>query len=454
MNGVVGCNQGFSSRRVTKCKDRKIEKFFSQMIEEIDLMNICVMAAQEYWVIGESFIYADLDENKGRWSRLMILNPDFINIQHSVVSSEPIISLRPDENLKRIVKGNSPADIQQRKQMNPSILEFVKKGQNIPLNNFYVSHIARKISPYETRGNGIIASCFRALMLFDKMRENKFAQAESMINPLTLVKIGNGEFRPTPADLEHWREIFESAAQNKDFKIFSHDAISIEKIGSGGAIYDIGNDVTQLIKEIYIGLMVPSVIMDGSDTTYATGSIALDVLRQRYMQFRNYMAAWLKNKIFAPISQINDFYEYSEGEKVLIVPEVDWNHMSLFDMDSYISQLNGLLQGDAASKKVSVQTFYRSLGLEYEEERRKIRYEDVQDAIRQREIATLGKLSLNDLKAIGPNDEIQEVMDTPVPGESPYEGEVQGGGDGGGGLGGAGLGGMPGAPPNAPIGMG
>ncbi len=131
------------------------------------------------------------------------------------------------------------------------------------------------------------------------------------------------------------------------------------------------NDVQQLIKEIYIGLMVPSVIMDGSDTTYATGSVALDVLRQRYMQFRQMMTSWLKRKIFAPISQINDFYEYIDGEKTLIVPEVDWNHMSLFDMDSYINNMVNLSQGEGVQKRVSLQTLYRSLGLEYEEEQRK-----------------------------------------------------------------------------------
>ena len=40
------------------------------MIEEIDLMNICVQIAQEYWLLGEAFVYAELDEGKGKWSRL------------------------------------------------------------------------------------------------------------------------------------------------------------------------------------------------------------------------------------------------------------------------------------------------------------------------------------------------------------------------------------------------
>jgi hypothetical protein len=444
-----------------KCKNSKVEKFFNQMMDEIDLMNMCVQIAQEYWTLGEAFVYGELDEGKGRWSRLMILNPDYVNVQRSVIAAEPIISLRPDENLKRVVFGNKPPDIQQRKQLEPSIIEHVRRNENIPLNNFYVSHIARRISPYEIRGTGLIVSCFRALMLMDKFRECKYVQADNMVNPLTLVKIGNQDFRPTPVDLEHWRNVFEEAQFDKDFKIFTHDAIAVERVGYGQGIYDTNNDVDKLIKEIYVGLMVPSVIMDGSDTTYATGSVALDVLRQRYMQFRNYMSSWLRTRIFAPIAQINDFYERVDGEKVLIVPDVDWNHMSLFDMDSYINNLVNLSTGEGPAKRVSVQTLYRSLGLEFEDERRKIRYEDINDAIRAREIAAMSRYSLHELKSLTINDEIEEAGDEPVPGQSPY---VSGAGapPPGGGMGGMppgmgappGMGPTPGAPPPGPIGGG
>lgn len=437
-----------------KSKNPKVEKFFGQMIEEIDLMNVAVLAAQEFWILGEAFIYGELDESVGKWSRLMILNPDYVNVQRNVIAAEPIISLRPDENLRRVVHGNQPSDIQQRQQLDPSIIEHVRRNENIPLNNLCVHHMARRISPYEIRGTGLIVSCFRALMLWDKLRESKYAQADNMVNPLTLVKIGNQEFRPSPVDLEHWRNVFEEAQYDKDFKIFTHDAVQVDRVGYGQGIYDTSNDVQQLIKEIYIGLMVPSVIMDGSDTTYATGSVALDVLRQRYMQFRQMMTGWLKRKIFAPISQIQDFYEYVDGEKTLIVPEVDWNHMSLFDMDSYINNMVNLSQGEGVQKRVSLQTLYRSLGLEYEEEQRKIRYEDIQDAIRTREIAALARYPIHELKTLGPGDEVEEVADEPVPGQSPYE-PAAGGQPGDPGAPGAPPGGaMPGAPPPAPIGGG
>jgi hypothetical protein len=193
------------------------------------------------------------------------------------------------------------------------------------------------------------------------------------------------------------------------------------------------------MKEIYIGLMVPQVLMDGgADVTYANGGVALDVLRQRYMQFRNMISSWLRRKIFAPISKINDFYDYIDNEKVLIVPEVEWNHMSLFDAGDYIQNLSQLVTQEP--RKVSVQTLYKSLGLEYEDEMRKIRTETVDQVIHAKEMEALQGMSLNDLRSLSSDDEIAEREDNPLPGESPF-GAAPAGGMGGGGMGGP-LGGL------------
>lgn len=828
-----------------KCPNKKVERFFNDMIEEIDLMNICSQVAQEFWLLGESFIYAELDERAAKWSRLVIQNPDYIVVKRSVIASEPLIMMRPDENLRRIVFSNKPSDIEQKRQLNETIVEHIKRGENIPLDNFYISHLARRISPYEVRGTGLPVCCFRQIMLFDQLREcydanhtevltnlgfkkleditttttdsnakgingavinndnadfslialkpgikvacfnsnnneieyhepedlsmsyyegdmyhfkskttdimvspnhkmwaqkknrlngksgwndwekvaakdvnpnttyrfrafadwkgnkinsvkvldkdvpielylkflgylisegcltskntinfaqstnsdifadfkqtisdfasifgkevkeriiqyenfasaalfktmpangwqgniyntklneyfrdiistdeqctscfkqvpqfikelspdllkiflnalvygdgshiknknsnafkyytiskkladdvqeivlkcgyssylrhrkirsgateyivswsdasygkfphmlpnnkypakinkvdykgvvwclqvptgllitrrnghitiqgnSKFAQASNMINPLTLIKIGSADYKPTLADIEAWRNEFSNAQYDKDFKIFTHDAVSVERVGYGQGIYDISGDITQLLKEIYTGLMVPQVIMDGGgDISYANGGISLDVLRQRYMQFRNMISAWLRKKIFAPISKLNEFYDLEDGEKKLIIPEVDWNHMSLFDTTDYV---NVLVQLSGEQKKVSQQTLYRSLGLEYEEERRKIKKEDIKEAIRKKEMLSLERMALNELRALSEEDEIPEILEPILQSESPYSQGTSPGGD-------QGMGGLPplpgaspppdlGLPPPAPI---
>jgi len=416
-----------------KCSNKEVENFFNEMIEELDLMNVCCQIAQEYYLLGEAFVYTELDESKGKWSRALMQNPDYMIVKRTVVNSESLIMLRPDENLRRIVFSNKPGDVEQKKQLNQYIVDSVKRGENIPLDNFHVSFIARKISPYEIRGTGLLVSIFRDLMLYDKYKECKYVQADQMVNPMTVVKVGSTDFKPTVADLEAIREMFEAAEYDKDFKLFTHDAVTIERVGYGGQLVDVSADVTQIIKNIFIGLQVPSVLMDGgADTTYANGSVAFDLLKQRYMQFRNMMSNWLKRKIFAPISKIQNFYEYKDGKKQLIIPEVDWNHMSLFDADSYINTLKELStsSGEGQLPRVSTQTLYRSLGLDLEDESKKLRQEQVRHAIAKKEFDALQKMTLNNLRSITDEDEISEeptandqsggagsAPESPLPGE-------------------------------------
>ena len=403
-----------------KCANKEIENFFNEMIEEIDLMNICIQIAQEFWLLGEAFVYAEMDESIGKWGRLLIQNPDHMIIQPTISINDPIIMMKPDEHLKKIVSSNKASDIEQRKQLPPHIIDAVRKGQNIQLSNLNVHHLARKISPYDQRGTGLPVCVFRQLMLIDQLRESKFVQANDMINPTTVVKIGTaGEYKTNYADLEHWRDVFAQGQGDKNFKIFTHEGVDIQRIGWGSGIYDISGDITQLIKELHVGLQIPSVITEGGgDITYANGAVSLDVLRQRYTAFRNMMAIWLKRKIFAPISKINDFYEYDGGTKKLIVPEIDWNHMSLFDAGDYIQTLSQLSGGKSedGSKRVSVSTLYRSIGLEYEDEVRKIRKEAIQQAIFMKEKASLDQMDLNALRSLKDEDEIPQPKED-LPGQ-------------------------------------
>jgi hypothetical protein len=823
------------SKLSIKCPNPKIQKFFDDMIEELDLMNICVQIAQEFWLLGEAFIYAELDSNKGKWSRLMIYNPDYMIVKRTVIASEPLIMLRPDENLKRVVSSNRPADIEQRKQLNQHIVNSVKRGENIQLDNFSCTHLARKISPYEIRGTGLPVCIFRQLMLFDSLREcfsedtevltdqgfktidqithlstdinqnpnfvngialdennsptsvltlnddikvacfnaendqleyhqpielhmshytgkmihfesrnfdtlvspnhkmlvqkanridgvrgwsewqkikacdinpgttyrfrgvadwsgenrdyvqvldrqipiklylktlgyiisegylgqncidlcqkvtsdcakdirdtvlafadqfnlkvaereratkdykaagfqkqpanrwngriystglmnhfideitdgfgkstaefkkipkwvkslnkellsillesmvagdgstldnkcskaykyftssrqladdvqeivfkcgfapsisqryrgevgkpreteyivswsdamdgnfpnvlpnnkyppkiqeadyegvvwcfevptgyfitrrngklaihgnSKYVQASSMVNPITLIKVGNDGpdgLHPTHADLESWRQLFEAAENDKNFKIITHPGVTVERVGFGQGIYDISGDITQLIKEIFIGLQTPPVVMDGTDITYNNGGVALDVLRQRYMQFRNMMSAFLRRKIFAPISRIQGFYDVVDGKKQLIVPDIDWNHMSLFDAGDYITNLVNLTASSGPSgppPRASLHTLYRSLGLEWEDEQRKLRKEAIAAEILKKEQVALTALPLTELRALDEDEDIPEPVAQPgqaAAGEAPVPGEVPSGGGG------------------------
>ena len=189
-----------------------------EMSERIDLYSVVYGAALEFWKMGESFPYAELDESMGVWNRITILNPDYVHVKKSVIGNHTIVSLRPDANLVRIVNSTAPSDINMKRHMPKHILSYVKKGQNIPLDAFNVSHLKLLSSPYDIRGTSIIVSVYKDLMLYDKLRESKFAQAEAWL-VLNLVKFGGeGDYRPTQADIEAFKMFWKKLSMIKILK--------------------------------------------------------------------------------------------------------------------------------------------------------------------------------------------------------------------------------------------
>lgn len=405
------------------CKNKKVQQFFMEMAEKIDLYSVVYGAALEFWKMGESFPYAELDESMGVWSRITILNPDFIHVKKSIIGNHTQISLRPDAGLVRMVNSNLPADVAMRKYLPPHIIDYVKKGMNIPLDDFNISHLKLLSSPYDIRGTSIIVSIYKDLMLYDKLRESKFAQADGMINPLTLVTLGNdGDYRATQSDIEAFKQVLEEAQYDKDFKIVTHSGVKIERSGFSGATMDIAADIAHIVENIYAGLMTPKALMDQESASYASSSVGLDVLRQRYDVFRNMIKKWLERKIFAPICELQDFFEYQDGEKRLLVPTIDWNHMNLYDMNDYVQQIGQFV----GNKQISLQTLHRSLGLSYEEERRRIREEMIDDQVFSKEQQILGNMRLSEIQGLDSTRGIPEPPEGTA-GAAPEGGGADGG---------------------------
>jgi hypothetical protein len=390
-------------------KSKKVQEFFMEMMEKIDLYSVVYGVALEFFKIGEAFPYAELDKDKGTWKRITIMNPDFIHVEKGSVGDLSFISLKPDAALKKLISSNDPRDYQQKSKIPQHIIDCVKKGQNIPLDDINISHLKLLSSPYDVRGTSMIVSIYKDLMLYDKIRESKIAQADGMINPMTHVKVGSGEaYRATQDDIESVRMALEEAQYDKDYKLVTHDGISIERIGYSGATMEVGTDIDHIVKNIHTGLMVPESLINQEGATYASSSVGLEVLRQRYDIFRNMIKKWLERKIFAPICEKQDFFEYIDGEKRLVVPVVDFNHMNLYDVDSYISSLSAYV----TNKQVSMQTLYRSLNLSYEEERKRLKEEAIHTAIFEKERAIMSGMRMSDLLSLDPEKPIPEPAQT------------------------------------------
>jgi hypothetical protein len=225
-------------------------------------------------VVHNCFPYLELDEENGVWDYAFLHNPDFIRVKTNALARYPAIYLVPDDSLRRLVQGRSSADAMMRQQLPAETAFHIMKGEDIPLPNFNISHIKMMNSEYDVRGTSIITSCYKDLMLYDKLREMQFAQADGMINPLTLVKLGDpsGTWRPNDEDIRAFQQIMEESQYDPDFKIVTHGAVDIQRIGYSGATLDVSQMWDAINKNLYTGLLAPEAILNGEGPNYSCNS--------------------------------------------------------------------------------------------------------------------------------------------------------------------------------------
>ena len=201
INNIINnhCSLISSLFELEHCSDKIINLFFDKQFEALDIKNKLYEIIQDYLVLGESFVYLEFDQASGMWSKLMLQNPDYIIVKKLITGNSEIY-LRPDENLRRICLSKDECDIEQTKQLNKTLVDNIKDGYNILLDNFHVSHLVMKSSPYDIRGTSLLLPLFNNLkaetatsemirgLLFDptytstgKVRKNMIIQKYSSI---------------------------------------------------------------------------------------------------------------------------------------------------------------------------------------------------------------------------------------------------------------------------------
>jgi len=160
-------------------KSHKANQFFIDQLNTLNLPALLEEIITQYFILGEVFLYLELNEAKGVWSRLIIQNPDYIIVKRSVVSDSKYY-LRPDENLRRICFSDRAEDKLIRNLIMPVIVEAVKNGENIPLDSFNIYTICHRMSPYEIRGTSFLTPLFTTLKKPDKSLEDKQLIRESL----------------------------------------------------------------------------------------------------------------------------------------------------------------------------------------------------------------------------------------------------------------------------------
>ena len=267
-----------------ECKDRKVLAFYEHMVEKLNLENWLRQISHEYYLIGDVFVFTEVEcpvcsgtgeridgmicnHPDGVIKRILILNPDFVEVQKTQLADEPAIVLLPDDDLKKVVSQKKPLEVYNRIPEN--VKKMVMTGSPIPLSPRCVSHIKRKGSPYGTYGESLLRRLFTIISYKTKLMTANWIAAERHILPVRVVKVGTENRPASEADIADAQGQLASVANDPNLTIVTHHAFEMDFVGATGKIHDMSTQMEAIGKEMLDGLMLPQTLLNGEMAGYA-----------------------------------------------------------------------------------------------------------------------------------------------------------------------------------------
>jgi hypothetical protein len=371
------------------CEDTAVQKYFDEFaFDIIKLPQLLSFICLEWYKLGNCYPYGLWNEEEGRWDRFITLNPDYIEIEKSLFSDEPLLKMDPDEGLKRIVQNKSPRHLYN--QLDPQLVAYVSKGQKIPLSDMVIQtqedkfefpqviQLARKNSQYETYGTPMMTSAFKVLIYKDLLRRAQFAIAKRHWKPIKVVKVGDELHEPTNEILDSVEEAIRYADEDSNGWLVWHHYIQADYIASAGHVMPLAGEYTWIDKELMRAMEISDAVLTNQGMTFANASVSLRVMVNKYQRFQKMLSDFIKNFIYKPVAQVQGFYKTNdEGNKELIIPDIEWELTKLQDD----AQLKSVLQNLQQKGLISKHTMMAYLNLDYEKEKELIESERKDDEI-------------------------------------------------------------------------
>lgn len=382
-----------------ECKSKKVLKYYEKIVKKLRIESIATMISFERNLLGDVFPFKEIackhcggngylpngnpcSHPGGNIKRVIILNPESVDVRKNPLSSEPVISLIPDEELRATI--SNPQNKQLIANMDQKFLAQVLSGIPIQLSNRCVSHIKFNEKDYATYGSSMLRRLFMMLAYKQKLMTANWIISERLILPVRLVKVGDSERPAREEDLATVSAQFAQVANDPNLTLVTHHAIDYDWHGATGKIHNISQEMETIGKEILDGLMLNQSLLNGEGPSYGSAQVGIEAMSQRLESWRRELKEWIENEIFLPIAMMQGFIDEEATKEMRellgdtnltewLYPTIKWNDMNLRD-DSNQKQLAIQLFD---KKLISARRLLQHFDIDYDQMIEEIREESI-----------------------------------------------------------------------------
>jgi len=170
-------------------------------------------------------------------------------------------------------------------------------------------------------------NCLRTLLYQDKLRQAQTSIASRAMTPKRVIWAD----KMSEPDTEGLRDQIDQALIDPDFSIITNFEIHWDEVGSRDRLLDLSTEYDITNKLLFIGLRITESMLTG-ESTYSGERIHLDVMNTMYLLYRETLAEFVEESLFAPVAEKKGFWEEDEfGNKILLYPKLQFTRLALRD---------------------------------------------------------------------------------------------------------------------------
>jgi hypothetical protein len=293
---------------------------------------------------------------KTRWSKTnvplkyTVLNPNFVEIEGSLLFGDTKTTLKPNDELKELFKKPAKELTLEEKNLIQKLpapfKKALKDGKNIELDPVLVGEIDYRKMPYERYGLPRGRRVFESLNYKKALRDADLSTLDGITNYILKITIGSDQFPVTSqAQLEQVAQLFNTPS--KSFDVVYNHTLKVEKITSPEIEAILGKDKYEQVNEdISGGLALPRVLLDGvGDLNTAEVNTVVKSVVEEILYARKCVTRWIY-KEYIDIANATGF------EKI---PRIRWDDTILKDILMYMSIIGQLVDRRMLSYKTALE---------------------------------------------------------------------------------------------------
>ncbi len=371
----------------TECSNRYVKHYYDSLNKRLNLDKWLRIISHEVHLLGDCFPFLEIecplcngsgnyngsicDHDGGTFKRLLVLNPDFVEVFTNSISPKDVITYLPDDELRDLVLKSGPGT----EKLSMGVRKLIGEGKPIPLDSNSVSHLKFGESGYRRYGISMLRRLFPILSYKTKIMTAQWIVAERMILPIKVVKVGSEERPASDADINAVQSQLLATSNDPNLCIVTHHAFDLEWYGASGKVLQVSSEYEFINQEIMDGFGLNKALITGEGPSYSSAAMGAEIMIRRLESWRLEIKRWVEEKIYLQVAKMKGFKEKNEwGEDEWIYPKIKWDSLNLRDRQNERTMLLSLYDKGLVSASRVLSEFEIDPDTEFEQ----IRYERIE----------------------------------------------------------------------------